>query len=177
MADPVKQFYKFKYASWREDKEADVGFSKELISCDSEKISDQTSLDILEVWPFQNEKAGKVGIQTLHQAFVKNLHKNPNKHIFGTRNKDKYEWKTYREVADEAEHLSYGLIALELVPEVDGLKVIGIRSKNRAEWYISHIANMYQSITTVGIYDNMSPVGTMFIVNETEITTLAISAE
>jgi long-subunit acyl-CoA synthetase (AMP-forming) len=105
------------------------------------------------------------------------LHRNPNKPIFGTRNADKYEWKTYREVADEAEHLSYGLNALELVPEVDGLKVLGIRSKNRAEWYTSHIANMYQSITTVGIYDNQSPEATMFIINETEITTLAISSE
>ena len=49
---PVKPVYKYKYASWREDKEADAGFTKELISCDSEKISDQTSLDALEVWPF-----------------------------------------------------------------------------------------------------------------------------
>ena len=63
---PVKPVYKYTYGKWREDKEADTGFSKELISLDSEKISDQTTLDSLEIFPFQNEKAGKVGIQTLH---------------------------------------------------------------------------------------------------------------
>ena len=67
-AAPVKPVYKYTYAKWRDDKEADAGFTKELISCDSQKLIDleQTTIDLLEVWPFQDQKSGKVGIQTIH---------------------------------------------------------------------------------------------------------------
>lgn len=42
--------------------------------------------------------------------------------MLGTRVGDRYEWKTYREVADMAEHLSYGCSALSLfnLIEFDG---------------------------------------------------------
>ena len=39
--------------------------------------------------------------------------------------------------ADMAEHLSYGLTALELVTEAEGLKIIGVMSRNRPESYIT----------------------------------------
>lgn len=82
----MKPVFKYTYAKWREDKEAESGCTKELIAVESENISDQTTLDSLEVFPFQDEKAGKVGIQTLHQAFIKNLHKIPNRPMLGTKN-------------------------------------------------------------------------------------------
>lgn len=56
-------------------------------------------------------------------------------------------------MADKAEHLSYGLVSLGLVPEMDvddrKMRFLGILSKNRPESYITHVANMYQAITTV----------------------------
>ena len=51
--------------------------------------------------------------------------------------------------ADMAEHLSYGLTALELVSEAEGLKLVGVMSRNRPESYVSLIASMHQSITQV----------------------------
>lgn len=65
----------------------------------------------------------------------------------GTRVGDIYEWLTFKEVSDIAENLSYGLKALEMVPEVthDGKtwKFLGIQSKNRKEWVLLHLANMH----------------------------------
>ena len=69
---------------------------------------------------------------------------------------DKYEWLTYREVDDHAEHFSYGLKALDLIPEVDisgkSYRFLGIFCKNRMERYLAHIGNMYQNVTTIAIY-------------------------
>jgi hypothetical protein len=45
------------------------------------------------------------------------LFRNPNAFLFGQRKSDKegklknvFEWTTYRQIADEAEHLSIGII-------------------------------------------------------------------
>ena len=109
--------YKFTYATWREDKEADAGYSKELISCDTDTSQGPEFLDSLECWPFEDKENEQPGIRTLYHAFKRNLFRKPNQDMMGSRVGDKYEWIKYRQVADMAEHLSYGLIALELVPE------------------------------------------------------------
>ena len=45
--------------------------------------------------------------------------------------------------ADMAEHLSYGILAMEMVAEAEGLKLIGLMSRNRPEGFITQIANMH----------------------------------
>lgn len=32
---------------------------------------------------------------------------------------------------------------------------MGILAKNRKEWYLTHIANMYQTVTTVAFYETL----------------------
>ena len=66
--------------------------------------------------------------------------------------------------------------ALELVSESEGLKLLGIISKSRAEWYTAHLANMYQSVTTVGVLDEMPNDQLMFVINQSEISSIVISA-
>jgi len=54
---------------------------------------------------------------------------------------------TVREVASMAEDLSLGIKALDLCPkfEADGKewRMMGIQSKNRYEWFVTHLAGMH----------------------------------
>lgn len=167
--------HKFTHGTWSE-KEAAAGFSKELVSCDFEKIKDLTDIDTLEAYPYQT--ADKAGVTTLYQAFKRNLFRKPNANLYGTRVGDKYEWQTLRSIADKAEHLSYGINVIELAPEVqaDGKawRFIGIWSKSSAECNIVHVANMHQSITSVVIQDEATA---KHIIEQTELTTVAVSSE
>ena len=52
----------YKYAYWRTDKEAEPGYSRELISAMSDDYKDVTNLDELHTWP----NGGKT--KTLYQA-------------------------------------------------------------------------------------------------------------
>jgi len=56
-------------------------------------------------------------------------------------------------------------------------KFLGIQSKNRAEWTMTHIGNMFQSVTSVALYDTLGEEATMYIVDQVELTTIACSGE
>jgi long-subunit acyl-CoA synthetase (AMP-forming) len=61
---------------------------------------------------------------------------------------------------------------LNLVPEIvfyEGKpwRFLGIKSKNRKEWYLSHIANMLIGVTTVAMFDSLTPDNEKFIINQT----------
>ena len=77
---------------------------------------------------------------------------------------DEYQWQTLKEVADNAENFSLGLKALNLCPEIEAegkkWKFLGIKSRNRNEWYTSHLANMHQGVTTVAFFDQAGPEAT-----------------
>ena len=79
-----------------------------------------------------------------------------------------------------AEHLSYGLMALELVPEVelDGKpwRFLGIFTKNRMERYVFHLANMYQNVTTLPLYQNFDDAQKRQMLFDTECTTIVLSS-
>jgi len=52
---------------------------------------------------------------------------------------------------------------------------MGIQSKNRKEWVLTHAADIHQNITTVAFYDTLGPEATMFVVEQTQLTTMAVS--
>jgi len=68
-----------------------------------------------------------------------------------------------------------------LAPEVEGegkqWRFIGIWAKNRWEWLTTLIANMYYNVTTVGFFDAMGPTQVDFILNQTEMSTIFVTAE
>jgi long-subunit acyl-CoA synthetase (AMP-forming) len=88
---------------------------------------------------------------------------------------------TYREVADTCEHFSYGLKALDLIPDVDidgkTYRFLAIFCKNRMERYLAHIGNMYQNVTTIAIYQNLNDSEKSKIFEDTECTTMLVSYE
>jgi hypothetical protein len=103
----------FVYATWREDKPQEEGFSRELISTDSKFLLERGSnLDELYAVPFE-------GVDTLLKAMQRNVQRIPNHEMLGTRVGDHYEWITYRDMVSLAENLSYGFMALDMCPVVN----------------------------------------------------------
>jgi long-chain acyl-CoA synthetase len=86
-----------------------------------------------------------------------------------------------KEVADEALLFAKGAMKLGLCPEVDAdgkmWRFMGIQSKNRKEWTITHIANMHMGCTTVAMYDTLGQDASKYVINQTELTTIAVSKD
>lgn len=65
----------------------------------------------------------------------------------GTRVGDAYEWLTFKEVDEIAKNLSFGMLSMDMIPDIQAegrpWRFIGIQSKNRKEWYLTHIADMF----------------------------------
>ena len=164
---------KIQYATWRTDKEKEPGFSHELISIDSKNILNQTDLDTLEAVPFE-------GVDTIVKAIERNLQKSPNENWLGTRKEKAYVWTSYKDAVEKAKTISLGFKALELIPDIEGengntWKFMGIQAKNREEWAMVHVANMYQGATTIAFYDTLGPDATKYIINQTKVTTMSVS--
>ena len=136
------------------------GFSHELISSDSAKILNETTLDELEAYPYP-------GMDTGYKLIKRNLERIPNHDVLGTRAGDKYEWLTWRELDETCENLSHGIKAEGLAPEVEAegktWRFMGIQAKNRKEWQFVNLAGMYQRVTTVAFYDTLGADATRFM--------------
>ena len=82
---------------------------------------------------------------------------------------------------DLSQNLSYGIMSLGLVPEIEGdgkmWKFLGIQSKNRKEWVLTHCADIHQNITTIALYDTLGPDATKFVIDQTQLTTMAVSQD
>lgn len=68
-----------------------------------------------------------------------------------------------------------------LAPEIEAegrkWKMIGIYSKNREEWVDIDLANLKNSIVTVGFYDTLGPAAVEYILKQTHLTTIACSSD
>jgi len=97
------------------------------------------------------------------------------KPVFGN-----YQWLTFSDVEKKMHLLARGMNKLGLAcdTEGDGRKwnFIGIWSKNRQEYLHTHMANMYFTYTTIGIFDSMGAEAVNFITNQTELTTIFAEA-
>ena len=56
-------------------------------------------------------------------------------------------------------------------------RFLGIQSKNRKEWVLTHLANMFQNVTTIAFYDTLAPEATKYCVDETQLTTIACTLD
>jgi long-chain acyl-CoA synthetase len=161
------------YSKPRTDKPKVPGFSHEYISNDTDYLIRRGgNVEDLEADPFN-------GVDTLIKALKRNVELIPHNNLLGTRVGDKYEWMTFSQTADVCEHLSHGLMALDLAPKVRSedkdWRFIGIQSKNRKEWNLTSVANMYQKITTIALYDTLGVDALRYILNQTKLITMVVS--
>ena len=72
-------------------------------------------------------------------------------------------------------------MALDLCPKVmeDGKawRFLGVYSKNRVEWGLSHLANMHMGATTVALYDTLGVDALKYVINQTELTTIVCQGD
>lgn len=151
---------KFTYGYWRTDKPAEPGFSHELIS----SFTDKSKLDDLTLYP--KNKQGQE-IKTLTSALEQLAQQRPDHPWLGTKKtrtvnnapQHYYEWMTVKEVRETAMKFGAGLMAMNLIPEVEGegrmWRMLGIQSKNRLEWNLCHIGNYMSGGTTIALYDTL----------------------
>jgi len=99
--------------------------------------------------------------------------------LLGTRYGKEYKWLSFKEVGELARYLAAGMTKLDLIPEIEAegkmWKFLGIKAKNRKEWGLLHTANYHCSTTTVAFYDNLGEESTIYIINQTQMTTIAAS--
>ena len=128
------------------------------------------------------------GINTIWKAFEATVKTNPKCNFLGSRkkinNKDfsDYYWRTYSEVFTLTKYFGSGVMNLGLCPEIETkengkFRFLGIYSKNREEWVISDLACHLNSITVVTIYDSLGDHTIEFIIDETQMTTMALETK
>ncbi|OMH79216.1 Long chain acyl-CoA synthetase 7, peroxisomal [Zancudomyces culisetae] len=118
-----------------------------------------------------------------------------DRNLFGYRPYDReekkylpFEFKTYKQVGEEVNLLSSGLIhAIKKhtrSDDIEGLKLIEKRnfgvalySRNRPEWAIAERAAFTQSLYSVALYDTLGVSSTQFILNHSEAVILVCSLE
>ena len=165
-----------KYAFWRNDKQKEDGFSHELISEDVKKLKGAIDLDTLEVSLFP-------GVDTLLKAVKRRCNDPTLKNLpwFGTRGNGKYDWESASEVYETSKKFAAGCMQLGLVPEVEAegrkWRFMGIQAKNRREWFTIHLANMQTGATTVALYDTLGVDATKYVVDQTEMITVACTKD
>jgi long-chain acyl-CoA synthetase len=80
-----------------------------------------------------------------------------------------------------AKKFACGAMKLDLMPEIEAegknWRFIGIQSKNRKEWNLIHLANMHIKTTTVALYDTLGVEASKYVIEQTEMTTIATSKD
>lgn len=171
------------YARWRDDKPASEGHSKELISVDTPK----EFFDNLEGQPKHRE-----GCNTYLDYFEHSVRARPEAPFLGQRvpngvdEKGKpvfgeYVWKSFKEVETITHQIARGIVKLNLATETEGddkkWRFVGVWAKNREEWLMTHLANMYFDMTTIGFFDSMGNSAVDFILNQTELSCIFTTNE
>lgn len=104
-----------------------------------------------------------------------------SKNCLGTKNEQKvYVWKTYEECISLATKLGSGILRQGLAPPLKEhldyeLKFIAIFAKNSEEYVILDMACALYGIVTVPIYDTLGPQAMVFILEQTNLTTIFVS--
>lgn len=93
----------------------------------------------------------------------------------------KYMYMTYGQAQEYSTGLAKSIIHKNLCPkkEMDGrnLRILGIYSKNREEWAMTDIACILSNISTVAIYETLGDKSIEYVINQTEMETIALGED
>ncbi|CAK80910.1 unnamed protein product (macronuclear) [Paramecium tetraurelia] len=122
------------------------------------------------------------GVLNLQDLFSKSAERYAGKQCLGSFIGDDFSFMTYSQVQEEAIHLGSGIKTWGLANEVNEyknykMKLIGVFGKNRREWVILDIANILYGYTMVPFYDTLGPESIPFILNQTNIETMFLTAD
>ncbi|XP_058496329.1 long-chain-fatty-acid--CoA ligase 1a isoform X1 [Solea solea] len=108
---------------------------------------------------------------TMYQVFQRGLRVSDNGPCLGSRKPNQpYDWLSYKEVSDRAEHIGSAL--LHKGHSHTGDKYIGVFSQNRPEWTISELACYTYSLVVVPLYDTLGTEAIDYIIEKAEMSTV-----
>jgi Long-chain acyl-CoA synthetases (AMP-forming) len=120
---------------------------------------------------------GYMGCQTLYEALRRGAAVNPLGPCLGFRavsingQATPFIYSSYTEVLSRVNALAAGLDAMNLVlPNEDGLKLLGIYMKNCMEWTIAEHAVYSIGGATVPCYDTLGPETVSFVLKQTNLS-------
>ncbi|KAM6972149.1 long-chain-fatty-acid--CoA ligase 1a isoform 1-T1 [Aplochiton taeniatus] len=109
--------------------------------------------------------------QTMYEVFLRGLRVSNEGPCLGSRKPNQpYEWLSYREVSDKAEHIGSAL--LQKGHSQTGDKFVGIFSQNRPEWTISELACYTYSLVAVPLYDTLGKEAIEYIIDKACVSTV-----
>ncbi|XP_033985411.1 long-chain-fatty-acid--CoA ligase 1a isoform X1 [Trematomus bernacchii] len=109
--------------------------------------------------------------RTMYEVFQRGLRVSDNGPCLGARKPNQpYEWQSYKQVVDRAEHIGSAL--LHRGHSNTGDKFIGIFSQNRPEWTISELACYTYSMVAVPLYDTLGTEAIGYIIEKADISTV-----
>ncbi|KAL6110742.1 acsl1 [Pungitius sinensis] len=109
--------------------------------------------------------------RTIYEVFQRGLRVSHDGPCLGARKPNQpYEWQSYSEVVDRAEHVGSAL--LHRGHSHTGDKFIGIFSQNRPEWTISELACYTYSLVVVPLYDTLGTEAIGYIIDRAAISTV-----
>jgi long-chain acyl-CoA synthetase len=111
------------------------------------------------------------GMHTLKEIFLKNSKEMADKPFLGSRAKvigdngvvtfGEYQWKTYKQVHEQAHALAGYLMKHDLCPHVTNeegkFRFVALYAKNREEWVTADMGAMLTATTVVTLYDTLGP--------------------
>ncbi|NXO74264.1 ACSL1 ligase, partial [Phainopepla nitens] len=108
-------------------------------------------------------------VRTVYDLFQRGLQVSNNGPCLGFRKPNQpYEWISYKEVADRAEHVGSALLHRGFKPS--HVQYIGIFSQNRPEWVIIEQACYAFSMVVVPLYDTLGAEAITYIVNKADLS-------
>ncbi|XP_077965189.1 long-chain-fatty-acid--CoA ligase 1a isoform X2 [Gasterosteus aculeatus] len=109
--------------------------------------------------------------RTIYEVFQRGLRVSNDGPCLGSRKPNQpYEWQSYSEVSDRAQHV--GSAFLHRGHSHTGDKFIGIFSQNRPEWTISELACYTYSLVAVPLYDTLGTEAIGYVIHRAAISTV-----
>ncbi|TKS68265.1 Long-chain-fatty-acid--CoA ligase 1 [Collichthys lucidus] len=109
--------------------------------------------------------------RTMYEVLQRGIRVSNDGPCLGSRKPNQpYEWQSYREVADRAEHIGSALVHRGHAHTGD--KYIGIFSQNRPEWTISELACYTYSLVAVPLYDTLGAEAIGYVIDKAAISTV-----
>ncbi|XP_027138203.1 long-chain-fatty-acid--CoA ligase 1a isoform X2 [Larimichthys crocea] len=109
--------------------------------------------------------------RTMYEVLQRGIRVSNDGPCLGSRKPNQpYEWQSYREVADRAEHIGSALVHRGHAHTGD--KYIGIFSQNRPEWTISELACYTYSLVAVPLYDTLGTEAIGYVIDKAAISTV-----
>ncbi|XP_075053088.1 long-chain-fatty-acid--CoA ligase 1 isoform X1 [Mixophyes fleayi] len=108
-------------------------------------------------------------VRTVYDVFQRGCRVSNNGPCLGHRKPNQpYQWISYQEVSDRAEHLGSALLHRGCKPNSEQL--IGIFAQNRPEWIITELGCYTYSMVAVPLYDTLGAEAITYIINKGEIS-------